>query len=94
MQETSQPGWLALACQRPVVVRSLKVALVVGTLLGLINHGDAMLAGTMTARRWIQVGLTYLVPYLVATYGAVGALRSINRSMHSADRNHGYRAES
>jgi hypothetical protein len=49
--------------------RSLWVALVVGTVLNLINQGDTLLAG-----RRIDVAklaLTYLVPYIVSTYGAV-----------------------
>lgn len=51
--------------------RSLYVALVVGTLLNLINQGDAILgAGSVS---WIKIILTYFVPYAVCTYGAVSA---------------------
>ena len=49
--------------------RSLWVALVVGTILNLINQGDALIAG-----RYIDItklALTYAVPYFVCTYGAV-----------------------
>jgi hypothetical protein len=49
--------------------RSLYVAVVVGTILNLINQGDAMLAGG--AINWAKIVLTYAVPYLVSTYGAV-----------------------
>jgi hypothetical protein len=49
--------------------RSLIVALVVGVLLNLINQGDALIAGR--ALNWIKIVLTFLVPYCVATYGAV-----------------------
>jgi hypothetical protein len=49
--------------------RSLYVALVVGTLLNLINQGDAILGSAPV--NWLKVGLTYLVPYVVCTYGAV-----------------------
>lgn len=49
--------------------RSILVALVVGTILNLINQGDALLAGTGV--NVIKILLTYLVPYCVATYGAV-----------------------
>ncbi len=49
--------------------RSCCVALVVGTILNLINQGDAVLA--MTSVNWIKIVLTYLVPYAVSTYGAV-----------------------
>ena len=49
--------------------RSLWVALVVGTILNLINQGDALLAGHRL--HFTKLALTYVVPYLVSTYGAV-----------------------
>ncbi len=49
--------------------RSLVVALFVGTILNLINQGDALLGATPV--NWIKIVLTYLVPYAVCTYGAV-----------------------
>ncbi len=69
------PGFLTLATSSGVVVRALKVALVVGTILALINHADAVAAGTFSGKNLIQVVLTYLVPYGVATYSAVNALQ-------------------
>ena len=68
-------SFLALATSSTVVRRALKVALVVGTLLALINHTDAILNSSFGAKNWIQVLLTYLVPYAVATYSAVNALQ-------------------
>lgn len=50
--------------------RSARVALVVGAVLNLINQGDAMLAGPATIN-WFKLVLTFVVPYLVSTYGAV-----------------------
>ena len=49
--------------------RSLVVAAIVGTILNLINQGDALLAGRDLIP-W-KILLTYAVPYCVATYGAV-----------------------
>ncbi len=49
--------------------RSLYVALVVGTLLNMINQGEAFLGATSI--NWIKLVLTYFVPYAVCTYGAV-----------------------
>jgi hypothetical protein len=48
---------------------ALKVALVVGSLLLVINHGTALIKRKMTADRWVSAGLTYLVPYLVSIHG-------------------------
>lgn len=49
--------------------RSLVVALIVGTILNLINQGDVLLHGG--AFNWTKLTLTFVVPYCVATYGAL-----------------------
>ena len=49
--------------------RATWVALVFGTLLNLINQGDAILGDASI--NWTKIALTYLVPYAVSTYGAV-----------------------
>jgi hypothetical protein len=49
--------------------RSLIVSLVVGSILNLINQGDALLGDG--AVNMTKIVLTYVVPYVVATYGAV-----------------------
>ena len=57
-------------CVAPGVPRrSLAAAVVVGTILNLINQGDALFAGRRLD--WVKLLLTYIVPYCVATYGAV-----------------------
>ena len=62
------------------MVTSAKVALFVGTILGLINYGDRIfLRSDMHALDWVKLAVTYCVPYCVATYGAVRyALRHHN----------------
>jgi hypothetical protein len=54
--------------------RSLVVALVVGTVLNLINQGPEMLSGKWPVI-W-KLALTYIVPFLVASYGSYAAFRS------------------
>jgi hypothetical protein len=49
--------------------RSILVALVVGTILNIINQGDALI--TRASIDWYKIIFTYLVPYGVCTYGAV-----------------------
>jgi hypothetical protein len=49
--------------------RSAVLSLVVGTILNLINQGDALLAGRPLSPG--KLPLTYLLPYCVATCGAV-----------------------
>lgn len=62
--------FLKYAFTRTCVIRSAKVALVVGTLLGIINHFDGLIAWRFTGTDIFQILLTYLVPYAVSTYGS------------------------
>ncbi len=58
----------------PVVCgRAAIVAVIVGTLLNLINQGDALFAGGDL--NLLKVALTYLVPFAVSTHGALMAHR-------------------
>ncbi len=59
---------LLTACQRPTALAALKVALVVGTMLNLINQGGRLLDGL--ALSWFHLSLNYLVPYCVSSYSA------------------------
>ena len=55
-------------CLAPKMLRqSLIVSAVVGTILTVINQGDAMFSGHLNMTK---VVLTYIVPFLVSTYGA------------------------
>jgi hypothetical protein len=69
-------NWMQLATQWPVVRRALWCALVVGAVLIAINHGDAIRVGEITQGRFVQIGLTLLVPYCVSTYSSVSAMQS------------------
>lgn len=56
---------------RPMLRRSLLIALVVGTLLLAINQGDVLLRAEWPRALWWKAPLTYLVPFIVATWGAL-----------------------
>ena len=60
---------LATACRPAIVRRAFIMAAVVGPVLTLINQGDALL-GDLPFNVW-KAGLTFIVPYLVATVSAV-----------------------
>ena len=70
-QRQSLADIAALAFSGGVPRYSLIASIVVGTILNLINQGDALLAGG--GIDLVKCGLTYVVPYCVATYGAVYA---------------------
>jgi hypothetical protein len=54
--------------KRRVVVNALRVSLVVGTLLNVINQGSAFPGGLEIV--WAQVLMNFAVPYCVASYSA------------------------
>ena len=60
----------------PLVVRSLIICLIVGTVLTAINQGNVILGGDLPASLAWKVPLTYAVPYCVATTGAILNARS------------------
>ncbi len=55
----------------PMLKKSLVACLVVGTVLTALNQGDILLAGHWNSTLWWKIPLTYTVPFMVATYGAM-----------------------
>jgi hypothetical protein len=51
------------------------VALVVGTILSLINQSGVILAGEATSATWARVGANYLVPFCVSNVGLLAGAR-------------------
>lgn len=66
--------WFRIARRRPIVMRGLKYGIVVGSILIVINHGNALVEGTVDTARLIQMILTMLVPYCVSTASSVGVV--------------------
>ena len=74
--ELSTEGFFSLAFSRQVVPRAARVAFIVGTILAFINHGDKILAMSLSSHDLFKVILTYLVPYGVSTWSAVRAIEA------------------
>ena len=55
--------------------RTIRIAVVVGTILFVINQLDVVLSGDATAKTWIKSGVTYLVPFVVSNLGVLTATR-------------------
>jgi len=78
--------WINIAMRHDVVVRSLKVGTIVGTLLTAINQGDLILSGSLTAAAIWKIPLTYCVPFSVSMYASVSSIlaqREDDGNMHS-----------
>ena len=52
---------------------ALRVAIIVGSVLFMMNHGNAAVNGKMSRDRWMAAFLTYLVPYTVSIHGQFSA---------------------
>ena len=72
------PGWTQLAFGDGTPKKAALTALVVGSVLTGINHGDLLAAGQFPPLS--KVLLTYLVPYCVTTWGAVTGKRAALRA--------------
>jgi hypothetical protein len=77
--------WLRIAWSASVRRRATRMALVVGSILIAINHGDAILEGKITRARLFRMVLTLVVPYLVSTFSSVGAIRGLQRPSPSRE---------
>ncbi|MEB3210726.1 MAG: nitrate/nitrite transporter NrtS [Leptolyngbyaceae bacterium] len=48
---------------------AIRMAVVIGSLVFTVNHGDALLKNEMTRSRWLSGTLSFIVPYMVSIYG-------------------------
>jgi len=58
---------LRYAIDNACVYRSVKIALVIGTINALVTQYDAVFHGTLTPTNIFQIMLTYMIPYGIAT---------------------------
>ncbi len=68
------PDPLCLMCailHRPVLRRATLIALIIGTILTIINQSDVLLMRAVTPLVLLKILLTYVVPYSVSTYSAL-----------------------
>ncbi len=69
----------AVVTSRAALSRCLPTALIVGTLLSVINQGGVVLAGEATGATWIRVLFNYLIPFTVSNIGFVSATLARSR---------------
>ncbi|MBT4016228.1 MAG: nitrate/nitrite transporter NrtS [Deltaproteobacteria bacterium] len=73
MNQTATPDFFELAFSDGTPQKAVMTALVVGTILAIINHGDFILKGESI--NFFKILLTYCVPYCVTTWGAIHGKR-------------------
>ena len=63
---------------KEMIIKSLKISAVVGTILNLINQGELIFALDFVNIDYIKSILTYIVPFLVSTYTAISIKMQFN----------------
>ena len=75
--------WLACCVSKPVIRRAILSALIVGSILVVINHSDALLRGRIDGIRLFRICLTVVVPYIVSTVSSVSTIISMRHGKFS-----------
>ena len=63
-----KPSIWSLACSRKIAGNALRISLVVGTVLNLINQGEVLWGEQLIS--WWHLLLNYAVPFGVSSYSA------------------------
>jgi hypothetical protein len=67
---------LRICLRREHLRRTVVIALVVGTILTLINQLDVILARDATALTWVKGSVNYCVPFVVSNLGLLAGKRA------------------
>jgi len=67
---------LRIVLRRDHLRRTIRIALVVGTILTLINQLDVILKGDATAITALKAVLNYCVPFIVSNLGLLAGKRA------------------
>jgi len=67
---------IRICFRREHLRRTIPIALVVGTILTLINQLDVIVKGDATTLTWIKTCLNYVVPFIVSNLGLLTGKRA------------------
>lgn len=74
-----------IVCSRVALSRCLPTAVIVGTILSLVNQGSVILAGDAFTSTWIRIFFNYIVPFTVSNVGFVSAALARDRDSEAFD---------
>jgi hypothetical protein len=66
---------LAYCARREHLRRTLRIALVVGIVLTMINQLDVIARGEASSLTWVKCGLNFVVPFVVSNLGLLAGRR-------------------
>lgn len=67
---------LAIVLRREHLRRTITIALIVGTILTLINQLDVVVRGDASTATWVKAILNYCVPFVVSNLGLLAGKRA------------------
>lgn len=67
---TSLNSIYSFATEGATLVDAIKLALLIGAILNIINQGDALMGNGETRIHWPKLILTFCVPFCVSEYAA------------------------
>ena len=76
------PDLLALCFSRSVVRRATYSAIIVGSILIIINQSNALLHGDLDYMLLARIALTMIVPYVVSTVSSVTTIQELRKTNH------------
>jgi hypothetical protein len=62
---------ISLASTKPLLIKAIKIALIVGIILNLINQGDKIFILAFEEINYYKFFLTFIVPFSVSMYTAI-----------------------
>jgi len=78
-KQGNQRPLITYCFERATLWFSIRMALIVGTILGIINHGQAIVTGHFTSDRLFSLLLTYCVPFSVSLFSQIQGKRQRDR---------------
>ncbi len=72
---------LSYCLRRQHLRRTVRIALIVGVVLTVINQLDIILAGAATTLTWIKLPLNFLVPFVVSNLGLLSGRQRVDTSL-------------
>jgi hypothetical protein len=70
------PEAIKLLLSGATIPTAVPVALVVGSILSVINQSNVILKGAATTLTWFQISMNFVVPFCVSSYSFLMACRT------------------
>jgi hypothetical protein len=81
----AKPTVAGTVFSRSALRKTIPIALVVGTVLSLINQLQVILGGDATVMTWVRIGMNFVIPFIVSSAGFYAGELSSWRAEHEGN---------